>query len=64
MDLFGFGAARELIEQKTRGELAELPETLSEHWRVEIQRAFKLLNEAVAKSPLPEEPKNADALDA
>jgi predicted nucleotidyltransferase len=64
MDLYGFGAARALIEQKTRGELAELPEALAEQWRVEIQRAFTMLDDALRRSPLPDEPKNAKAIDA
>jgi uncharacterized protein len=64
MDVYGFGAARALIEQKTRGELAELPEALAEQWRNDIQKAFTMLDEALKRSPLPDEPKNAKAFDA
>jgi uncharacterized protein len=56
MEEHGFGGARELIEQKSRGELAELPEPIVEHWSREVERAFHALDDALARSRLPDEP--------
>jgi predicted nucleotidyltransferase len=56
IDEYGFGAARELIEQKRRGELSELPEPMATRWKGEVQRAFGLLDTAVERSELPDEP--------
>ena len=55
---YGFGAARELVERKRQGELAELSEPTIRFWREEIKRAFQLLDEARTASDLPEEPTN------
>ena len=65
MDALGFGEARALIEQKTRGEKSELPETLAEVWKGRTTHAFALLDEAHATSKLPEVPaaKSEAALD-
>jgi DNA-binding ferritin-like protein len=63
LDGHGFAAARELIEQKKRGERTDLPEEMSERWRQEVGRAFTVLDEALAASPLPEEPRDLDELD-
>jgi predicted nucleotidyltransferase len=52
----GFGAARELIEAKRRGERAELPRDLAERWKPEVARAFAVLEGAAGSSPLPETP--------
>jgi predicted nucleotidyltransferase len=60
----GFGAARELIEQKARGELAQLPERMVAHWSSEIERAFDVLDGALARSRLPDEPPNVAEVDA
>ena len=58
LDSFGFTAARELIDHKRRGELAELPDKVIQKWREEVGRAFAVLDESLAKSPLPDEPRN------
>jgi hypothetical protein len=64
LDTYGLGEARELVEQKRRGEKAELPEPMVERWKGQVQRAFEQLDAARERSPLPEEPANVDALDA
>jgi hypothetical protein len=66
LDLYGFSSAHELIEQKLRGESAELPVEMAEKWRKQIGRAFEVLDAALPKSILPEEPRPRDeaALDA
>jgi hypothetical protein len=64
MEEHGFGGARELIEQKSRGELAELPEPIVEHWSREVERAFHALDDALARSRLPDEPSNVGEIDA
>src|SRR5581483_5535987 len=58
LDAFGFTGARELIDHKRRGELAELPDDVIQKWREEVGRAFAVLDEGLAKSPLPDEPRN------
>jgi predicted nucleotidyltransferase len=63
LDAYGFSAARELIEQKKRGERIDLAVEMSERWQKEAGRVFTVLDEALAASPLPEEPRNLDALD-
>lgn len=63
LDAHGFGAARELIEAKRRGERSELPPDLAERWRKEVLRAFDVLEGALARSPLPEEPRNPGELE-
>jgi len=60
LDLYGFSTANELIEQKRRGEAAMLPVELSEKWRKQIGRAFEVLDAALPKSILPEEPRAKD----
>jgi hypothetical protein len=64
LDAYGFPEARELVAQKLRGELAELPEPLIEGWRKRIHRAFELLESALQTSPLPEEAPNVRELNA
>jgi uncharacterized protein len=64
MDGYGFGEAGELVAWKRRGERSELPEALSEHWRGQVGRAFERLDEACARSMLPEEPEGASELEA
>jgi predicted nucleotidyltransferase len=64
LDSFRFGAARELIDHKRRGELAELQDDVIQRWREEVGRAFAALDESLAKSPLPDEPRNIADLDA
>jgi hypothetical protein len=64
LDEYGFGAARELVQQKRRGELAEPPEELIKRWREQITGAFQLLDSTREDSPLPEEPSNVSEMDA
>lgn len=64
VDAYGFSDARELIEQKRRGELAELPTSLSEEWANRIPSLFELFRSATANSVLPEEPTNAEELES
>jgi len=61
---YGFGAARELVEQKRRGELAELPEEVIKQWRDRISNVFQLLDSAREESQLPEEPPNVPEMEA
>ncbi len=64
LDTYGLGEARELVEQKRRGEKAELPDAMVERWKGQVQRAFEQLDTARERSPLPEEPANVAELDA
>jgi uncharacterized protein len=58
LDEHGFGAARELVQAKRRGERTELPSAMADRWKVEVARAFETLDAALARSVLPEEPQN------
>ncbi len=62
-DAHGFGAARELVDAKRRGERAELT-SIAERWRGEVARAFEVLDGALARSILPEEPPNVREVEA
>lgn len=64
LDAHGFGAARELVEAKRRGERAELGSEVAERWKASVGRAFDLLDSAIARSPLPEAPPNFAELEA
>ncbi len=64
LGLYGFEAALELVEQKKRGELAALPAEMSERWREKTARAFTLLDDALATSALPPEPRAEAQLEA
>lgn len=64
LDEHGFTAARELVEAKRRGERSELPAEIAERWRKEVVRAFDVLDDALARSSLPEEPRNAREIEA
>ncbi len=64
IDAHGFSAARELVEAKRRGETSELPLEMAEHWRTTVVRAFEVLDSALERSPLPDEPTNVSELDA
>jgi uncharacterized protein len=64
LDDHGFAAARELVEAKRRGESSALPPEVSERWKVSISHAFEVLDAALARSPLPEEPRNASEMEA
>jgi predicted nucleotidyltransferase len=63
IDEYGFGEARELVDQKRKGELAELREESIERWRLRVGRTFELLDTAREDSQLPEEPPNPDELE-
>lgn len=64
LDEHGFSEARGLVDAKRRGERSELPAELSERWRKEVGRAFVVLDDALARSALPEEPPNVAELEA
>jgi predicted nucleotidyltransferase len=64
LDEYGFSAARELVDAKRQGERSELPAELSERWRKEVGRAFEVLDGALARSNLPEEPGNVGEIEA
>jgi predicted nucleotidyltransferase len=64
LDEYGFSAARELIEQKRSGELAELSQPMIDRWRIDVGRAFSVLDDALTRSPLPEEPRKIAEVDA
>lgn len=51
---YGFPEALELVDQKKRGEKAELPLELSQKWTSRIAELFALLDKANAESKLPE----------
>jgi predicted nucleotidyltransferase len=59
LDAHGFGAARELVAAKRKGELAELPDDLSRRWQGEVGRALEVLDAALDRSPLPADPPEA-----
>jgi predicted nucleotidyltransferase len=63
LDQHGFGAARELVEAKRRGERSELADELSARWKLEVAHAFEALDMALARSALPEEPPNVREVD-
>jgi predicted nucleotidyltransferase len=64
LDAHGFAAARELVNARRRGERSELTADVAERWRAEIGRAFEVLDGALARSPLPEEPPNVPEIEA
>jgi predicted nucleotidyltransferase len=64
LDEYGFAAAAELIVAKRAGERVVLDVALRERWRREVERALALLDETLARSPLPPEPRNRVALEA
>lgn len=63
LDAYGFSEARELVEQKRRGERSELPQELSKVWQRRMPEVFELLTSAHAESKLPEEPANSAAIE-
>jgi uncharacterized protein len=60
---YGFDIVPALIEIKQQGERRPLPEALARQVDPALDRAFSLLDEARAASPLPEEPAHVDALE-
>jgi len=59
VDGYGLTGVSELIEQKQRGELSELPEPLAIEWRGRVEAFFERLDAAVKVSRLPTEPSEA-----
>ena len=64
LDEHGFAAAPELVEAKRRGERSELPAEVAERRRKEVGRAFDVLDGALARSTLPEQPPNVLEIEA
>lgn len=64
LDEHGFAAARELVEAKRRGEQTVLAPEVAARWKASVGRAFDVLDAALERSGLPEEPPNAAELDA
>jgi predicted nucleotidyltransferase len=63
LDDHGFGEAAELVAQKRAGERVILDEPLRRKWRAEVERAFVRLDDALARSPLPDDAPNRDELE-
>jgi predicted nucleotidyltransferase len=64
LDEYGFSEARELVAQKLAGERVVLDEPLRGKWRERVEQAFGMLDDALAKSPLPAEAPNRDEIEA
>jgi uncharacterized protein len=64
LDEYGFGDAVELVAQKRAGERVVLDEALRQRWRSQVERAFTLIDEALEKSPLPDEAQNRAEIEA
>lgn len=64
LDVYGYGEARELIEQKKAGELTRLDPPTKMRWIGELDRALSELDEAYQRSPLPTEAPNRGEADA
>jgi predicted nucleotidyltransferase len=58
LDEYGFSDARQLVAQKRAGERIVLAAEQRDEWRGKVERAFALLDEALAKSALPDEAPN------
>jgi hypothetical protein len=61
---YGYEHARALVEAKRAGEKTALDEPTRVRWLADIGRAFSLLDEALASSPLPDEAPNRAELEA
>lgn len=64
VDELGFGDARELVAAKRKGERTAADPALLEQWRPRLLTAMTGLDDALARSVLPEEPTNSAALEA
>jgi hypothetical protein len=64
LDDYGFGAARELVARKRAGEQVQPEPAVVAAWRGELQRAFEVLDQADARSPLPLSPAGEAELEA
>ncbi len=60
---YGLDDAMELVEQKRRGEKADLPEALSLKWASRVEGLFAGLTAAEANTVLPPEPQNEAELE-
>jgi uncharacterized protein len=60
---YGLDDARALVEQKRRGEKADLPQALATAWAGRLDGLFAGLDAAQANSVLPPEPQHAKALE-
>lgn len=63
LDAHGFSAALELVEAKGRGERSELDAGIADRWKKEVLRAFEVLDAALERSILPDEPPNASDIE-
>lgn len=61
---YGYGDVTDLIEAKKQGERAILPERERQAWSARLDRLFEQLEEARDASVLPDEPREAAALEA
>ena len=64
MDAYGVGDAAELVERKRAGERVGLDASLIEAWHPRVDGLLARLDDARERSPLPEEPKNVDEVQA
>ena len=64
LDDYGLGDARELVAAKRAGERTAVDPALIETWRPRLATALKGLDDAFARSVLPEAPANAAAIEA
>lgn len=60
---YGLDEVLELVEQKKRGEQAELSDAVAQKWAARLDAVFAGLTDAEAHSRLPPEPRNAAALE-
>ena len=63
LDLYGVGDATALVEQKRRGERAELPSEMRDAWASRVGELFALLDRAAAESRLPEQSPNGTRIE-
>ena len=61
---YGFDDARALIERKEAGERTVLEDQEAMQWTTRVHAALAVLDKALAKSTLPDEPPNADEIEA
>ncbi len=64
LEPYGFTAATELIDLKQRAERVELAASEHARWGAELERALTVLDQAEARSALPEEPQGRAELEA
>ena len=64
LDSYGFADAHELVAAKLAGERVYLAASLKGRWMEAVKRAFAMLDEAHAQSPLPPDSLNRDEVEA